>query len=473
MTLTRRDLFSLALATGGEILLRRGSLEALSGRPDVTLRIARAQIEIASGHSIATTVYNGGAPGPVLHLREGRSVHVEIVNETDREEYVHWHGLIVPARVDGTQEENSLPVPAHGRLTYVLPPQRTGVRYVHSHAMARQDLNRGTYSGQFSFVYVEPRNNPGRYDQELFISTHEWEPYLTNDELEEQSFEPIDQQVREQPALAEEMKHEHWEIGYKSASINGKALGHGEPLRVKEGQRLLFHVLNASATENIRLSLPGHRFLVVALDGNAVPRPALVDILELGVGERVDAVVEMQTPGVWIFGSNDDVLRDRGMGIVVEYAGKIGPANWTDPAGQDWDYSLFSAGLAPEKIHATMPMVISSAMGNGNRFEQWLINGRTHSGIDKPTTLKRGERCRFAFQNKSDDAHPLHFHRTTFEMVRIDGRPVTGLRKDVFLLKPFGSAEVDLAPTEPGLMLFHCHNQFHMDSGFKRVFNVV
>jgi FtsP/CotA-like multicopper oxidase with cupredoxin domain len=141
--------------------------------------------------------------------------------------------------------------------------------------------------------------------------------------------------------------------------------------------------------------------------------------------------------------------------------------------GDYWDYSLFSTESAPEKIHATMPMVISSVMGNGNQFEQWLINGQMHRDSDKPTTLRRGERYRFAFQNNTDDAHPLHFHRSIFEMVRIDGRSVTGLRKDTFLLKAFGSAEVDLAPTEPGLMLFHCHNQFHMDSGFKRIFNVV
>jgi FtsP/CotA-like multicopper oxidase with cupredoxin domain len=57
--------------------------------------------------------------------------------------------------------------------------------------------------------------------------------------------------------------------------------------------------------------------------------------------------------------------------------------------------------------------------------------------------------------------------------VNVDGKRVTGLRKDVFVVKPFGAAEVDLVPTQAGLMLFHCHNQFHMDSGFKKVFNVV
>ena len=56
-------------------------------------------------------------------------------------------------------------------------------------------------------------------------------------------------------------------------SINDKALGAGEPIRVKQGDRVLMHLLNASAIENRLISLPGHQFHVIALDGNAVPSP--------------------------------------------------------------------------------------------------------------------------------------------------------------------------------------------------------
>ncbi len=59
-------------------------------------------------------------------------------------------------------------------------------------------------------------------------------------------------------------------------------LGHGEPIRVKQGERVLFHVLNGSATEIRSLALPGHAFRVVALDGNAVPTAAEVPVLWLG-----------------------------------------------------------------------------------------------------------------------------------------------------------------------------------------------
>jgi FtsP/CotA-like multicopper oxidase with cupredoxin domain len=98
-------------------------------------------------------------------------------------------------------------------------------------------------------------------------------------------------------------------------------LGHGEPMRVKQGERVLFHVLNASATETRSLSLPGHVFRIVALDGNPVPNPADVPLLWLGTAERISALVDMNNPGVWVMGDLADDDRERGMGIVIEYAG--------------------------------------------------------------------------------------------------------------------------------------------------------
>jgi FtsP/CotA-like multicopper oxidase with cupredoxin domain len=69
----------------------------------------------------------------------------------------------------------------------------------------------------------------------------------------------------------------------------------------------MFRILNASATETIELALPGHEFYVVALDGNPVPRPSKVKVLQLGSAERADAIVEMKNPGVWILGTPMDV----------------------------------------------------------------------------------------------------------------------------------------------------------------------
>ena len=119
-----------------------------------------------------------------------------------------------------------------------------------------------------------------------------------------------------------------------------KRQGLGEPIRVKQGQRILMHLLNASATENVLLSLPGHTFKVFAMDGNPVPNPVSVEMLSLAVAERIDCIVEMNSPGVWILGSTNVNSRAMGLGIVVEYAGSTGAPVWKDPARTDWDYSV-------------------------------------------------------------------------------------------------------------------------------------
>ncbi|HLG97070.1 MAG TPA: multicopper oxidase domain-containing protein [Bryobacteraceae bacterium] len=476
---TRRDFLSAATAGTGLLLgsctrasrtdAPDGSASAPAGPADVTLRIGPVLVDIAKDHTISTIGYNGSVPGPLIRLREGVPVTVDLFNDTDTPELVHWHGQIIPADVDGAQEEKSLAVPAHGHRRYRLTPQPFGTRFVHTHVMPMSDLSRGTYTGQFAFVYIEPKNNPGQYDQELFLATHEWEPFYTTEEEEE---EP-DQEQRER--MAQQKKDETpngWEIGYQRFTINGKCLGFGEPIRVKEGQRVLFHFLNASATENIQLALPGHVFQVIALDGNPVPHSQPVEVLELGTAERIDAVVEMKNSGVWVLGTPKDDDRMNGMGVVVEYAGKSGQPRWVKPGKASWDYAAFGENPAPQNVDETIPLVFGKINGGTGGFNHWTINGKQYDPNAAPQLLHKGRRYRLVFDNQTDDAHPVHLHRNSFELTSVNGKPTSGVIKDVVLVKGFKKIEADFTPAMEGLTLFHCHQQLHMDYGFKHVFNV-
>jgi FtsP/CotA-like multicopper oxidase with cupredoxin domain len=262
---TRRG-FVWSLATGSVLLAgchRTGTgvdlTEEVTGPADVTLRIGPVLADIAKDHTISTIGYNGSVPGPLIRLHEGVPATVDLFNDTDTPELVHWHGQIIPAEVDGAEEEKSRAVPARGHSRYRFTPQPAGARWVHTHVMAMSDLNRGAYTGQFALVYVEPKNNPGQYDQEVFLATHEWEPIYTMEEEPDEALPPPP------PGVTKDPKPNGWEIGYQRFTINGKCLGHGDPIRVKNNQRILFHFLNASATENIQLALPGHQFLVVRM----------------------------------------------------------------------------------------------------------------------------------------------------------------------------------------------------------------
>ena len=440
-----------------------------SGPADVTLRIGPTLVDIAKDHTISTLGYNGTVPGPLVRFREGVPAVVDLFNDTDAPELVHWHGQIIPANVDGAAEEKSLEVPPHGHLRYRLTPQPSGARFVHTHAMPMSDLSRGTYTGQFAFVYIEPKSNPGQFDQEIFLATHEWEPFYTTEEMDEDEGGA----EQKQPDKKKDGTPNGWEIGYQRFTINGKCLGYGEPVRVKQGQRILFHFLNASATENIKLALPGHQFRVVALDGNAVPHPDLVETIELGTAERVDAVVEMNNPGVWILGTPKDDDRKNGMGIVVEYANKSGAPHWIAPAKKAWDYTLFGESRPAPNPDEVIPLAIGKVNGGKGGFNRWTINGKSFDENDAPRVLHKGRRYRLVFDNRTDDAHPIHLHRNSFELTNVYGKPTSGILKDVVLVKGFKKVEADVVPAMEGLTLWHCHQQLHMDYGFKLLFNVV
>jgi FtsP/CotA-like multicopper oxidase with cupredoxin domain len=262
-------------------------------------------------------------------------------------------------------------------------------------------------------------------------------------------------------------------VSYQLFGINGKMLGHGEPIRVEQGERVLFHVLNASATETRSLSLPGHVFRIVALDGNPVPNPADVPLLWLGTAERISAVVDMNNPGVWVMGDLADDDRERGMGIVIEYAGSGGEPKWVKPEPFRWDYTRFGKpNTAPPTADEMVEVMIIKHGGVLDGFDQWTLNGEAFSmDTMKPMyTVHEGRRYRLKFRNASDDIHPLHLHRHSFELVRVGGKPTAGVLKDVVMLDRFQEVEFDFVADNPGMTLFHCHQQLHMDFGFMALF---
>ena len=494
MTMDRRKF--LHLGAGGALgaAAPRGVFAQMSAQPekpapppqgkaDHTIRIAKGLVELAADHIVSTKLYNGQFPGPLLRLKEGQQVLVDIHNDTDTPEQLHWHGQTVPVDVDGAAEEGTPFIPAHGMRRISFIPGPSGLRFYHTHLTPGADLDNGQYSGQVGTVYIEPKREAGRYDREVFLVLKEFQPTLSRggDMASDFLANPAPIKSLEEAgegAMRASMasgKPHGYEVGYNLFSINGRMLGHGEPVRVKEGERVLFHIVNGSATEIRSLALPGHRFEVVALDGNPVPKPKEVPVLWLGTAERISAIVEMKMPGVWVMGDLADDDRTRGMGIVVEYAGKSGKPKWVKPNPHRWDYTIFGkqgAASTPDEIFE-MTFAKNNAALNG--FNEWTINGVAFS-MDRMATmfrLKQGRRYRLKMRNASDDVHPVHLHRHSFELTRIAGKATSGIMKDVVMLGGYQELSVDFIANNPGLTLFHCHQQLHMDFGFMTLFDYV
>ena len=445
----RREFLALLGAPAYAELARRMGWQNTpeNRKADVAIHISPIQIEVAQGKFIKTTGYNGLAPGPILRLREGRSVTVDVFNESKTPELVHWHGLYSPSEVDGSAEEGTPMVLPGEMRRYSFVPRPAGTRWYHSHVSAGRDLKRATYTGQFGFLYIEPKEDPGAYDAEVFLALHGWDPILSS-QGEEGNLEVI----------------------YRMYSMNSHALGSGEPVRVKEGQKILFRILNASATEQHRVSLPGHSFRILSLDGNAVAAPREVDVIVMGPAERVDAVVTMNRPGVWILGETADAVRNAGLGVVVEYANRSELPQWSVPTNTPWDYTIFGREVeTPVPEGGLVPLVFRKKFAGHNWVDHWTINGKSFPKTD-PIRVRANTRYRLRFDNQSDEAHPVHLHRHTFELTSFDGKATSGVRKDVIVVPAMKQVEVDFTADNPGPTLFHCHQQLHMDYGFMTMF---
>jgi FtsP/CotA-like multicopper oxidase with cupredoxin domain len=411
-------------------------------QPDVRIEIAPLELEIAPRKAVQTVAYNGRVPGPLIRWPEGKPIVIDVLNRSPVPEIVHWHGLEISSEMDGAAEEGSPMIPPGAQFRYAFTPRPAGFRWYHTHAFAGHDLKRGLYTGQFGCFYIEPKADPGAYDQEIFLTLHDWNAYLAAG------------------------GDSSMDAAYDYSTIDGRMLGYADPVKVHEGQRVLLHVLNASASMIHWLALAGHELIVVAMDGNPVPTQASTPAVRLGPAERVDALVTMNHPGIWILGETRDQMRRTGMGTVIEYANQQGKPRWADPPETLWDYRRFAKPqVTTRRPDQVIPLRFESKFHGQGAVATWTINGKSFPQTDT-IPLKEGQKYRLQMINRSGDDHPLHLHRHTFEVTRINSETLAGLNKDVVIVPANATVEADFTATNPGATLFHCHNQTHMDFGF-------
>ena len=224
-------------------------------------------------------------------------------------------------------------------------------------------------------------------------------------------------------------------------------------------------MLNASASMEVSLALPGHRFTVIALDGNTVPTPAAVDVLKLDVAERADVIVEMNNPGVWVFGSTDDMDRNMGLGC-VEYENRDRRAAMDNP---DEDavglHGLWQTETAA-KPDETIPSEVRKNSRRPRRLQP-LDHQRQVLARHQPILHRSaGQALPAGHEQQQRRQHPVHTHRHTFEVTRVGDKPTSGLMKDTISMLRDSTAEIDFIADDPGPTFFHCHHQDHMDEGF-------
>jgi FtsP/CotA-like multicopper oxidase with cupredoxin domain len=159
----------------------------------------------------------------------------------------------------------------------------------------------------------------------------------------------------------------------------------------------------------------------------------------------------------------------------LEYAGRAGKPQWVKPPAFHWNYLRFGKTATAQKADEVIEMTFAKRNAAENGFNQWTINDVAFA-MERPAAtvhLRRGRRYRLKMRNASDDIHPIHLHRHSFEPTKFAGKATSGVMKDVVMVGGYQEVEVDFVADNPGLTLFHCHQQLHMDFGFMSLFDYV
>lgn len=433
----------------------------------------------SGGVAAKAWTYNGTVPGPEIRVTEGETLRVTLRNLLEEPTSIHWHGLPVPFAMDGVPELTQPAVPPRGTFVYEFTATRPGTYWYHTHF--GYQLDRGLYGP----LVVEPVREELRYDQEYTLIVDDW--------LNDPDHPRPDSLAGGMMSMGGMMGGKMGGMGgmggmmggmgkgsshsahaaariqpvYDGLIVNGQGTTRSPELRVRRGDRLRLRLINAGSATLLAVRVMGHTMRVTHADGQPV-EPITTRIVLLGMGERLDVLVEANHPGVWpitAFGENN-----KRVSAVLRYDGERGAApddtgNEEVRPGDLLGYSQLS-GVSPDpdvKPDRQQELELSGGMMDGRH---WTINGREYPDV-AAIKVKKGERIRLAVGNMSMVPHPVHLHGHFFQLREFNGerlrRPIL---KDTITVGHMESFVADVVANNPGARwLLHCHNLYHHMAG--------
>jgi FtsP/CotA-like multicopper oxidase with cupredoxin domain len=223
------------------------------------LTCTRVQWQVTPDQTVEALTYNGIVPGPTLRVVEGQPVRVEVRNDLDQSTTVHWHGQRVTNNQDGVPYVTQEPIKPGEEYVYEFTPGPFGSHMYHSHHNAAEQVGKGLLGA----LLVEPadRSAEPAYDKDYL--------YILNDVL-------------------------------GGFTINGKGFPATAPYTARAGERLRFRFMNEGQMVH-PIHLHGLTLEIFARDGYPLPQPFRCDTITVAPGERWDAIVVADNPGVWAF----------------------------------------------------------------------------------------------------------------------------------------------------------------------------
>ena len=390
--------------------------------------------EFTPGRSIRGFGFAGQVPGPLLEAEVGDTLVVELTNRLDQPTTIHWHGLRLPAPMDGTEAVQRAVAPGESfEYRFVLPDAAT--LWYHSHVNETEQVERGLYGA----LVVRGSDEPAVDGEQVLI------------------FDDLKLRADGDVALFGD-EHEH-HAGREGdvRLVNGRQ----EPeLEISAGQIERWRIVNAANSRYVRLSLGGRPFSVIGTDGGLIGESRELTEVLVTPGERVDLAV-----GPFDEGELLDVMAlpyDRGKGESEpeRFATlRVGPAA---PSQAD----------VPRALREIEPLVDSSASPTRTIDMKALMHGGHHQ---RGEPVRVGDLQVWDLINETGQDHPFHLHGFFFQVVTEDGKPRSfSSWEDTVNVPSNGQVRIAWLPDDrPGEWMYHCHILEHHAMGMMAHFEVV
>ena len=320
--LMSRRRFVTGVAAGGALLglglSSQSSFAAASTRQSiVTLAGSMFDLDIGyktvnyTGRERLATAINGSVPGPILRWREGDRVTLRVTNHLAHDTSIHWHGVILPADMDGVPGISFDGIKPGETFTYQFDVRQNGTFWYHSHSGFQEQ------TGLYGAIVIEPsRPDPVAYDRDFVVLLSDWSderPETIYAKLKKQSdyynfrqrtagdlWRDIRQkglaQTRNDRSMWNRMRMSDRDLsdvtGYTYTFLmNGVAPEDGWLGLFKRGEKVRLRFINGAAMTIFDVRIPGLKMTVVAADGQNI-EPITIDEFRIGVAETYDVVVE-------------------------------------------------------------------------------------------------------------------------------------------------------------------------------------
>ncbi|KYH24853.1 cell division protein FtsP [Halalkalicoccus paucihalophilus] len=426
-----------------------------------TLRSTVGTVQPSEDAASDTWLYNNKFPGPELRLPEGDVFEVELTNDLPEETTIHWHGIPVANGMDGVPDATQEPVEPGDSFTYKFRAEPAGTFFYHSHVGLQLDR------GLLAPLVIEETEPHVEYDREYTV--------VLDDYLEGEP-QPLSNTGSTGGMGGGGMGGGSGGMGggmmadrrpdYTGLLLNGRLPENPQSFTVQEDERVRFRFINASSATAFEVQVADHPLTVTHADGRPV-EPVTVSSFVFGSGERYDAIVNAENPGLWELRATALDGNEPPATAVLSYEGSSESQSPTIPSsdGRQLTYGDLQALSPLEGIDGEPNRTFDLTLSASRDSAEWLINGEAYPDADS-LSVREGEHVQIRMENHSPVLHPMHLHGHFFQV----GNAV---KDTVMVPGHMGEVTVDFVADNPGSWLFHCHNLYHLEAGMARVIQYI